>query len=51
MYLLCKRFLLHYTSRSECYGVVAPPRIWGRGIPGTRAVARVAAHPPFRSPS
>ncbi len=20
-------------SRSECYGVVAPPRIWGRGIP------------------
>ena len=38
-------------SRSECYGVVAPthaiarvPRIWGRGIPGTRALARVAAH-------
>ena len=38
-------------SRSECYGVVAPthavarvPRIWGRGIPGTRALERVAAH-------
>jgi len=38
-------------SRSECYGVVAPthtvarvPRSWGRGIPGTRAIARVAAH-------
>ena len=31
-------------SRSECYGVVAPPRSWGRGI-------RNAAHPPFRSPS
>ena len=30
-------------SRSECYGVVAPPRSWGRGI-------RNAAHPPFRSP-
>ena len=37
-------------SRSYGYGVVAPPRIWGRGIPGTRAIARVAAHPPFRSP-
>ena len=38
-------------SRSERYGVVAPtraiarvPRSWGRGIPGTRAIARVAAH-------
>jgi hypothetical protein len=31
-------------SRSECYGVVAPPRSWGRGI-------RNAAHPPFRLPS
>ncbi len=44
-------------SRSECYGVVAPthaiapvPRSWGGtrrrrvGIPGTRAIARVAAH-------
>jgi hypothetical protein len=31
-------------SRSECYGVVAPPRSWDRGIPGTRAIARVAAH-------
>ena len=31
-------------SRSECYGVVAPPRNWGRGIRGTRASARHAAH-------
>ena len=31
-------------SRSYGYGVVAPPRIWGRGI-------RNAAHPPFPSPS
>ena len=31
-------------SHSYGYGVVAPPRIWGRGIPGTRALARVAAH-------
>ena len=44
-------------SRSECYGVVAlthaiarVPRIWGGtrhrrvGIPGARALARVAAH-------
>ena len=31
-------------SRSECYGLVASPWIWGRGIPGTRALARVAAH-------
>ncbi len=38
-------------SRSECYGVVAPdprfarvPRSWGRGIRGTRALARQAAH-------
>ena len=31
-------------SRSYGYGVVAPPRIWGRGI-------RNAAHPPFQSPS
>jgi len=31
-------------SRSECYGVVAPPRSWDRGI-------RNAAHPPSRSPS
>ena len=31
-------------SRSECYGVVAPPRSWGSGI-------RNAAHPPVRSPS
>ena len=30
-------------SHSYGYGVVAPPRIWGRGI-------RNAAHPPFRSP-
>ena len=30
-------------SRSDGYGVAAPPRIWGRGIPGTRALARVAA--------
>ena len=30
-------------SRSDGYGVVAPPRIWSRGIPGTRALARVAA--------
>ncbi len=36
-------------NRSDGYGLVAPthavarvPRIWGRGIPGTRAVARVA---------
>ena len=26
------------------------PRIWGRGIRGTRANARVAARSPFRSP-
>ena len=32
MYLLGIKFLLHYT------------RSWDRGIPGTRAVARVAAH-------
>ena len=38
-------------SHSYGYGVVAlthaivrVPRIWGRGIPGTRALARVAAH-------
>ena len=38
-------------NRSYSYGVVAlthaiarVPRIWGRGIPGTRALARVAAH-------
>jgi len=31
-------------SHSECYGVIAPPRSWGRGIPGTRALARHAAH-------
>ena len=37
-------------SRSDGYGVVATPRIWSRGIPGTRASARVAARPPFRSP-
>jgi hypothetical protein len=44
-------------SYSYGYGVVAPthavariPRIWDRGIPGTRTIARVAAHPPFRSP-
>ena len=30
-------------SRSDGYAVVAPPRIWSRGIPGTRAEARVAA--------
>ena len=30
-------------SCSYGYGVVAPPRVWGRGI-------RNAAHPPFRSP-
>ena len=30
-------------SHSYGYGVVAPPRVWGRGI-------RNAAHPPFRSP-
>ena len=40
-------------SHSYGYGVVAPthavarvPRIWDRGIPGTRALARVAAHCP-----
>ena len=45
-------------SHSYGYGVVAPtdavarkPRSWDRGIPGTRAMARVAAHRPFRSPS
>ena len=51
-------------SRSECYGVVVPThaiarvrRIWGGtrrrrvGIPGTRALARVAAHRPLRLPS
>ena len=31
-------------SHSYGYGVVAPPRVWDRGIPGTRALARVAAH-------
>ena len=38
-------------SRSEGYGVVAPRptptarvSLWSRGIPGTRANARVAAH-------
>ena len=30
-------------SRSYDYGVVAPPRAWDRGIPGTRAIAQVAA--------
>jgi hypothetical protein len=35
-------------NRSCDYGVVAPPRAWDRGIPGTRAIARVAAH---RTPS
>ena len=40
-------------SHSYGYGVVAPthaiarvPRIWGSGIPGTRALARVAPTPP-----
>jgi hypothetical protein len=37
-------------SHSYGYGVVFPPRIWGRGIPGTPPLARVAAHPPFKSP-
>ena len=31
-------------SHSYGYGVVAPPRSWGRGI-------RNVTHPPFRSPS
>ena len=31
-------------SHSYDYGVVAPPRAWDRGIPGTRPVARVATH-------
>ncbi len=37
-------------SRSDGYGVVAPRpalcagALWGRGMPGTRAIARVAAH-------
>ena len=31
-------------SHSYGNGVVAPPRSSGRGIPGTRALARVAAH-------
>ena len=31
-------------NRSYDYGVVAPPRAWDRGIPGTRAIARLAAH-------
>ncbi len=31
-------------SHSYLYGVVAPPGNWDRGIPGTRALARVAAH-------
>ena len=31
------------SRRSDGYAFEAPPRIWGRGIPGTRALARVAA--------
>ena len=31
-------------SHSYGYGVVAPPRVWDRGMPGTRALARMAAH-------
>jgi len=38
-------------GHSYGYGIVAPthavarvPRVWDRGIPGTRAVAPVAAH-------
>ena len=36
--------------RSLGYAFVAPPRIRGRGAPGTRASARVAGCSPFRSP-